>query len=172
MDFSLQEALLWIIDSCFGQKQQFKVKTSFFVSYKHAAFGFTRHELLDWSGVDYCDVFISCLDSYSDGTHSLQRTHCWASDGMLHFPKSVLIKKQTHLQLEWTEGEYIFMKCSQKHFWGELFVNWKQCIMGYIACNAYAYRRSAYCALYILQYSELLCIANSLWVALKIHLMN
>ncbi len=25
--------------------------------------------------VDYCDVFISCLDSQSDGTHSLQRIH-------------------------------------------------------------------------------------------------
>ncbi len=25
------------------------------------------------SGVDYFDVFISCLDSHSDGTHSLQR---------------------------------------------------------------------------------------------------
>ncbi len=30
---------------------------------------------IDWSGVDYCDVFISCLDSHSDGTHSLQRIH-------------------------------------------------------------------------------------------------
>ncbi len=29
---------------------------------------------LEWCGllVDYCDVFISCLDSHSDGTHSLQ----------------------------------------------------------------------------------------------------
>ncbi len=46
---------------------------------------------LEWCGllVDYCDVFISCLDSHSDGTHSLQRIHCWASDGMLHFSKSV-----------------------------------------------------------------------------------
>ncbi len=28
---------------------------------------------LDWCGllVDYSDVFISCLDSHSDGTHSL-----------------------------------------------------------------------------------------------------
>ncbi len=43
---------------------------------------------MDWSGVDYCDVFISCLDSHSDGTHSLQRIYCWASDGMLHFSKS------------------------------------------------------------------------------------
>ncbi len=32
---------------------------------------------VEWCGllVDYCDVFISCLDSHSDGTHSLQRTH-------------------------------------------------------------------------------------------------
>ncbi len=33
-----------------------------------------------WSGVDYCDVSISCLDSYSDGTYSPQRIHWWASD--------------------------------------------------------------------------------------------
>ncbi len=26
--------------------------------------------------VDYCDVFISSLDSHSEGTHSLQRIHC------------------------------------------------------------------------------------------------
>ncbi len=28
--------------------------------------------MMDWSRVDYSDVFISCLDSHSDGTHSLQ----------------------------------------------------------------------------------------------------
>ncbi len=39
--------------------------------------------------VDYCDVFISCLDSPSDGTHSLQRIHWWTSDAMLHFSKFV-----------------------------------------------------------------------------------
>ncbi len=32
--------------------------------------------------MNYCDVFISCLDSYSDGTHSLQRIHWWTSDLM------------------------------------------------------------------------------------------
>ncbi len=42
--------------------------------------------------MDYCDVFISCLDSHSDGTHSLQRTHWWASDVMLNFTKSVMKK--------------------------------------------------------------------------------
>ncbi len=54
----------------------------------NTAFVFSRHYLMDWSGVDHCDVFISCLDSYSDGTHSLQSIHCWASDVMLHFSKS------------------------------------------------------------------------------------
>ncbi len=31
----------------------------------------------EWCGllVDYCDVFISFLDSHSDGTHSLQSIH-------------------------------------------------------------------------------------------------
>ncbi len=59
------------------------------------------------SRVDYRDVFISCLDPNSDGTHSLQRIHWWASDLMLNFSKSVPMKKQTHLHLGWPEGEYI-----------------------------------------------------------------
>ncbi len=46
--------------------------------------------------VDYWDVFISCLDSHFDGTHSLQWIHWWASDVMLNFSKSILMKKQTH----------------------------------------------------------------------------
>ncbi len=50
------------------------------VSYKHAAFKFRRHELMDWSRMDYCNVFISCLDSNSDGTYSLQRIHWWVRD--------------------------------------------------------------------------------------------
>ncbi len=47
-------------------------------------FVFSRCSLMDWSGVDYCNVFISCLDSHSDGTHSLQSIHYWARDVMLH----------------------------------------------------------------------------------------
>ncbi len=68
--------------------------------------------------VDYCDVFINCLDSHSDGTHSLQRIYWCGSDVMLNFPKSVLMKKQTHLYLGWPEGKSIFSKLS---FLGELF---------------------------------------------------
>ncbi len=49
-------------------------------------------------GLLWC--FISCLDSHSDGTHSLQRIHWWASDVMLHFSKYFQMKKQTHPYLE------------------------------------------------------------------------
>ncbi len=39
---------------------------------------------MDWSGVDYLwnivMFLISCLDSHSDGTHSLQSIHCWDTD--------------------------------------------------------------------------------------------
>ncbi len=69
--FSLED-VLWIMDSYFGS--------------------FSLHKMsidgLEWCGllVDFCAVFISCLDSHSDGTHSLQRIHWWTSDVMLHFP--------------------------------------------------------------------------------------
>ncbi len=54
--------------------------------------------------------FISCLDSHSDGTHSLQRIRWWAGDVMLNFSINILMKKQTNLHLRWPEGEYIFSK--------------------------------------------------------------
>ncbi len=41
---------------------------------------------LKWCGL--LDVFISCLDSHSDGTHSLQSIHCWDTDAETHFYKS------------------------------------------------------------------------------------
>ncbi len=45
-------------------------------------------------------MFLSgVLDSHSDGTHSLQKIHWWASDVMLNFSKYFPIKKQTHLLL-------------------------------------------------------------------------
>ncbi len=59
--FSLDKALLWIVISYFSKKQW---HLDGFVS----AFGLSRCYLMDWSGVD---CFISCLDSHSDGTHSL-----------------------------------------------------------------------------------------------------
>ncbi len=57
-----------------------------FVSYMQL-FTKTLNDGLEWCGllVNYFDVFISSLDSRSDGTHSLQMIHLWASDVMLHF---------------------------------------------------------------------------------------
>ncbi len=49
---------------------------------------------------DLC-IFLS-LDYHPDGTHSLQRIHWWASDGMLNFSKSVPItnkQKKTNLHI-------------------------------------------------------------------------
>ncbi len=71
---------------------------------------------LEWCGllVDYCDVFISCLDSHSDGTHSLQRIHWWASDVMLHFSKSVLMKKDS--STSWMAWGWV--NCQQIFFFG------------------------------------------------------
>ncbi len=87
-----------------------------FVSYKHS---FSLHKTLtdglERCGllVDYCDVFISCLGSHSDGTHSLQRIQWWASDVMLHFSKSDeetnLRRKQTYLGWGWGHFQQIFI---------------------------------------------------------------
>ncbi len=79
--------------------------------------------MMDWSGVDYCDFFISCLDSYSDGTHSLQRIQLWESDAMLHFFKSILMKKQTHLQLGWPDLDGFLGNMQIHHDKYECFVH-------------------------------------------------
>ncbi len=55
---------------------------------------FTLQDINRWTGVDYCDVFISCLDSHSDGTHSLQRIHWWVGEVMLNFSKTALMKNK------------------------------------------------------------------------------
>ncbi len=54
-----------------------------------------------WSGVDYCDVFISCLDSHSDGTHSLVSKWC--------ISPNLFWWRKTHLHLGWPEVECIFI---------------------------------------------------------------
>ncbi len=61
--------------------------------------------------------FISFLDSHSNGTHSLQRIHWWASDVMLS--KSVPMKTQTQHRNGWSEGEYILILICKVHlhFW-------------------------------------------------------
>ncbi len=50
------------MDTYFSQNQQYEVRNVLMMDY-----------CVD---VDYCDVFISCLDAHSDGTHSLQMINC------------------------------------------------------------------------------------------------
>ncbi len=83
----------------FSRKQHFEVTNVLMME------RFTSEDVNWWLELyglleDDCDVFISCLDSHSDGTHSLQSIHWWASDVMLNFSTSVLMKKQTHLHLD------------------------------------------------------------------------
>ncbi len=108
MDFSTRGSVIMDYGAYFGQKQRFNQFNDRFLF--HTNISLLRHKILidrlELCGLlaDYCDVFISCLDSHSDGTHSLHRSHWWASDVMLYFSKSVLMKKQTHLHLGWPEG--------------------------------------------------------------------
>ncbi len=57
---------------------------------------------MDWTGVDYLWIIVmflsSCLDSHSDGTHSLQRIHWWTNNVMLHFSKS---NEETNSSTSW-----------------------------------------------------------------------
>ncbi len=69
---------------------------------------------MDGSGVDYCGVFISCLVSHSDGTHSLQSIHCSDSDAMLHFSKS---DEETNSSTSW-------MIWGWAHFQQMFFFGW------------------------------------------------
>ncbi len=64
--------------------------------------------------VDCCDFLIICLDSHSDGTHSLQRIHWWASDVMLNFSKSVS-DEETNLRVSTFSENF--------HFWVNYLFN-------------------------------------------------
>ncbi len=65
---------------------------------------------MDWSGVDYCDAFISCLDSHSDGTHSLQSIHWWDTDAVLQIWWR---KKLIYISDGLRESKYL----ANVHFW-------------------------------------------------------
>ncbi len=63
---------------------------------------------MDWSSVDYLWIIVMFLsDSHSDGTHSLQSIHCWDTDAVTHFYKSVPMKKHPQAIQYVDEFEYI-----------------------------------------------------------------
>ncbi len=81
---------LWTCILAGSNSLKLKCLNDRFVSYTQL---FSSQDINWWIGFT-CDVFISCLGSHSDGTHSLQRIHWWASDAMLNFSKSVQMKEQ------------------------------------------------------------------------------
>ncbi len=69
MACSLEKAILWIEDLYFSKTQQFEVKYVLMMHLFLTDMQFLQNiNGLNWSGVDYRDVFMSCLDSDSDGT--------------------------------------------------------------------------------------------------------
>ncbi len=123
---------------------------------------------LEWCGllVDYCDVFISCLDSHSDGTHSLQRIHWWASDVMLYFSKSVLMKKKNTYILD---GLKVSVLPSCVHIWLVscpclvwLLVNSRPAVFEWLCVNYPVYLSfclfSKFCLVYLLLPGVPLCL--------------
>ncbi len=68
--------------------------------------------------VDYYAVFISCLDS--DGTHSLQMIHWWASDVTLNF--SNWSNEQPSLSTSGMLWGGVHFQQIVFIFWGELFL--------------------------------------------------
>lgn len=60
-------------------------------------------KLKRWFNCDYISAerLKFYAHSLSDGTHSLQCIHWWAREVMLHFSRSVLMKKQSQLHIEW-----------------------------------------------------------------------
>ncbi len=74
-----------------------------FVYYKHATF--LLHEIDWWIG-DICVMIWSTL-ILTAPIHS-KRIHWWASDLMLNFSQSFLMKKQTHMR-GWVHFQQIFI---------------------------------------------------------------
>ncbi len=66
--------------------------------------------MMDWSGVDYCDVFIRCLDSHSDG-HPFTAEHLLMSKWW----------NATSLQIWWRNKLILIMDGLKEsihfHFW-------------------------------------------------------
>ncbi len=109
----------WILAKSDGLKS--KCLNDEFVSHKLVAFLKTWIDVL-WITCALLWCFISCLDSYSDGTHSLQMIHCCASDEILNFSKSVLIEKQTTLDLSLIPWGWVYFQ-QMFSFLGELVTN-------------------------------------------------
>ncbi len=78
-DFSLDKAMLRIDDLYFSWKQRFEVKNFWIIDL-------------------FTIIIISCLDSHSDGTHSLQRIHWLASNAKF---LQICLDEETNSSTSW-----------------------------------------------------------------------
>ncbi len=82
---------------------------------------FKSQEVNWWTGVMwillvyYCYALISCSDSHSDGTHSLQRIHWWTSDAMLNFIQ-IYPYEETNSNTPWLAWEWVHFFLSDFYF--------------------------------------------------------
>ncbi len=88
----LKKATLWIQDSYFRLKQWMEVKNVLVMDLFNMQL-FTSQDVNWWTRV----VWITCADSHSDGTHSLERIHWWASDAMVNFSKFFSEEEPNHI---------------------------------------------------------------------------
>ncbi len=74
----------------YGWKKQFEVKNILMMNlFLTNMQRFASQVFNWWTGVMWIIVmFLSAVWTHSDGTHSLQSSHWWACDVMLHFSKS------------------------------------------------------------------------------------
>ncbi len=129
----------------------FKLKTSWWICFSFCLLQMLT-DGLEWCGflVDYCDVFISCLDSHSDGTHSLQSIHCWDSDTMLHFSKSDEETNSSTSWMAWGWGHFL----ANFHFWFNYSFKF---LAIYHRVNCPVSARIQLCLCFLEKYKEMLC---------------
>ncbi len=108
--FSLEEAWLWIMDSNFAQKQQFKIKNAFIRNLFLKTHSFwhlkTFIDGLEWCGLLWCFYQLIRLSFWR---HPFTTEDPLVNKVMGCYISQNLLQKQTHLHLGWPEGEYIFV---------------------------------------------------------------
>ncbi len=80
---------------------------------------FTSEDITWWTGVVWITYGLLCFyqDFHSDGTHSPQGIHLWASDVMVNFSKS--IRRNKHLYV--MNGLRVSTFSANFHFWENYF---------------------------------------------------
>ncbi len=90
---------------------------------------------MDWCHLDYLRIIVMFLST--DGTHSLPKSHWWASDVMLNSTKSVPIKKQTHLFAYCAQYTYSTAKIARDICNSEHIIYKKKIINSYCSKKLY-----------------------------------